>query len=100
MAATAGIIAAVTAAGSTAYGAISANQRDQDAKGVAKDLVKKAPNAGLEAAKAAEEANKAAAEQRAKALNQQGYADTILTGGSGLPGFGATGKGKATLLGL
>ena len=100
MAVTAAIIGSVAAVGSTAYGAISANQRSQDAKGQAAKALASAPNAVSDAAKAAQEAAAAADKQRKKTLAAKGYADTILTSPKGLPTAPSTGKGHATLLGL
>ena len=88
-------IASTTASG---VSMISANQRNQDAKGEAGKALANAPNPLLDAAKAAEQGNNEYNRKKKMLSGAVGFGSTILTGPSGLqtPNTGMT---RSTLLG-
>lgn len=102
MAATAAIIGAITAVGSTAYSAISANQQSQKNKGTLADAnapLPKTPNLQQEEGIASQAGAKAAAASGSAAGKSAGFAGTILTGPNSTL-TSTTGPQRKTLLGL
>ena len=95
-----GITAAIVTAASGVYGAVSANQRNQDAKGEIGKQLAAAPNPLLDAAKAAEQGNNEYnRKKKALASNSVGFNSTILTGPSGMQAPANAGAARSTLLG-
>lgn len=102
MPATAAIISAAVAVGSTAYSGISANQASQEQKGTlaaANANLPKAPDIPTEASIAGGAGAQAAANQTSAAKKASGFGSTILTGPSGTL-TSTTGPQRKTLLGL